>query len=275
MGESDTAISEPNRTSVCKITAVLPITRPQRVLEMAKQIAALDVEGIDLELLIILDNKNVRLRDTELAFRKVCNYPMEVFHTKNSLPGEFNVYARRGRIKDVMNIAREKISKNADYVFILEDDTNIEFFYLKTLLNTFKSDSKSIGVVSGVQSGRHGIKHIGVWHTDNIENPTRLYSAAFKDSISIEEADAAGLYCSLVSASLFRNTEFRTDFFGCDINFGLDIKKQGYKVLIDWSLRCGHAIKDKVLEVDQNCSQALFLLENEHWKLVKEYPASI
>jgi hypothetical protein len=65
-------------------------------------------------------------------------------------------------------------------------------------------------------------------------------------SQGLQEIDAGGLYCALIDADLYKMHTFEPldkqgwNGLSCDVNFGLYLRQQGYKCLIDWDLQTDH-----------------------------------
>jgi hypothetical protein len=87
------------------------------------------------------------------------------------------------------------------------------------------------GLVSGVQLGRHGIAHVGVWVADDVYEPTTITSVMPTD-VQIVEVDATGLYCALIKRANYMGHNFGVfdpDAFGPDIALGLSLRASGFK----------------------------------------------
>ncbi len=229
-----------------KITIVLPLSRDWRVEPMREQLETLHTEGLDIDLLVIVDNHEIRLDWHHLNPR--------IKYMDQNHPGEANSYARRQRIADIMNLARTFTPSDSDYVFILEDDTELKPHYLRNLFGSFITGTKNdtqetTGLISGIQAGRWASSMLGIWKTDNIENPTVWETLPLPNQkySPLKKVDATGIYCTLVHAHLFRDTPFHCTYQGPDVNFGLDIRRKGYQNYINQKLLCGHATRTKTL----------------------------
>ncbi len=221
------------------VTVVLPLSRHWRVEAMEDQLLDLDTDGIDVNLLVIVDSQDFTISWPQLK-------PQIVYMDENH-PGEINAYARRQRIADIMNLARQHVP-DSDYVFIVEDDTEIKSHYLKTLVETYQHLEKTYGapgILSGVQAGRWASSMLGIWDTDNKDNPTIWETRPLGEGL--EPCTATGIYCSLTQTKLFKDTPFRTTYQGPDVNFGLDLRLKDRTNWVKWDLICGHVTQTKTI----------------------------
>ena len=99
---------------------------------------------------------------------KLCVY------RKKGVPTVSSVRRRRQRIADIHNEIRGLLNKG-DYILLLEDDTLFPTNSLKTLLKQ-ASQTPNFGVLSAIQLGRWGYKHIGAWDFDDIYDPDLIIS---------------------------------------------------------------------------------------------------
>ncbi len=218
-----------------KITIVLPLSREWRVEPMREQLETLDTEGLEVDLLVIIDNHEIKLYDWP--------HDPRILYMDQNHPGESNSYARRQRIADIMNLARTNI--DSDYTFILEDDTQIESHYLQTLVSHM-STRKNVGLISGIQAGRWASSMNGIWKTDNIFNP-HIWETLPSTPKTLKPVDATGIYCTLTPTKLFQQTPFRCTYQGPDVNYGLDLRTKGYTNYADLNLTCGHVTRTKTI----------------------------
>lgn len=228
-----------------KITIVLPLSRDWRVEPMREQLETLHTEGLEIDLLVIIDNHEIKLDWYDLNPR--------IKYMDQNHPGEANSYARRQRIADIMNLARTFTPEDTNYVFILEDDTEIKPHYLKALLPYGSmhtaGDEYSRSLSSGIQAGRWASSMLGIWKVDNLEYPTTIETLRYSNNSTgwTTEVDATGIYCTVTDARDFRETPFRCDYQGPDVNYCLDIKRKGTNIYAQWDLLCGHATRTKTL----------------------------
>lgn len=209
-----------------KVTIVLPLSRDWRVDAMREQLDTLDITGLEIDLLVIVDNHEIRL-----------DWDARIHYMDQNHPGESNSYARRQRIADILNLARSLTPDDSDYVFLLEDDTEIKPYYLKTLIGP--------GINSAIQAGRWASSMIGIWKTDNINEPTIWETLPL--SKGTQQVDATGIYCTLIETKHFKDTPFRCTYQGPDVNFCLDLKRKGVPIYAHWDLLCGHVTRSKTI----------------------------
>lgn len=230
---------------------------------MADQIFSLIVPDIQVELVLVVDNIEIPKSTIHRCFGR---FPYKLHYTGLPLPSEQNLGQRRTRIADNMNTARGMVG-NSDYTFLLEDDTDIKQDYLTALIENMHSDA---GIISGVQAGRHGLYHIGAWNTDDIDNPTLFETVPYSNS-GLRAVDATGFYCCLLSTKLFQSTTIPCEPLpvGPDVQFGLQLRKQGYSNFIVDDLKCGHIEETRVVMPSKECVQVRFKKTGEKWNLTK------
>jgi len=241
-----------------KITILLPVSRLYRFSDVIKQIATLERGDNEISILLISDNPLI----THERFRdciKLYNISeLRSYFVETRLPplSEMNVPARRERIALIFNLAKSYIFKDSDLVFCIEDDTIIKSDYLLKLVNLYQGLSSSnipLGLISGVQVGRAGIRMLGLWKCDNPLDVQTLETLDWsKDNRGIEEIDASGFYCFVTSKKCFCDIKYKWGDFGPDVYFGLDLRRKGYVNFVDWDLITGHRTQAETI-YPNNC----------------------
>jgi hypothetical protein len=236
-----------------RVTVFLPISRMDRIEVMADQVNALETKNCRINfILIIVDNYWI---DNDEVIRIVGNkYPVIIMNTGNKPPHEMNIGQRRSRITDVFNYAR-KLIPDTDFVFTIEDDTNIRPNYLDRLISKFNlvnSREYKVGFISGVQVGRWGFKMIGAWNGFDYDDLKSAQTIPYTPENGLQEVDAAGFYCYLTKKNLFVNTNYKFGQFGPDVYFGFDLRFKGYHNFIDWSLIAEHVTNKGILVPDKD-----------------------
>lgn len=251
-----------------KVAVFLPISRREQAERLLNQVNELDTTDLEVELLLILDDKDLSFNDD---FIDTWKYPFRIVYTDEFRASEYNVGQRRGRITKSFSLAKRYMPA-CDFVMGIEDDTDVPTDALQKLLKTFDAYSNpsiQVGVVSGVQVGRWGFRMIGAWRADNVDDPLILETVPFNKQGGIEAVDATGFYCFICLRELFVRAEFKFNDFGPDVNFGLDLRKLGYHNYIDWSIVAGHIVdKNITLIPNHECVVIKYVNLNGEWKLV-------
>lgn len=251
-----------------KITAILPVSRTQyldRVIEsllnqtVVPRNLVVVFDGIDSEYLSVR-NRIVQLE----GINTVC-----VVSRNDSIA--HSISERRMHIVNVHNQMREIIA-DCDWVFSIEDDGILPPDALEKLIkNTTKYDN--VGMVTGVELGRWGIRYVGAWRVDNVFEPKNVKSLENKATEGgVEELDGSGLYCALIRADCYKSHEFFTNNgLGPDVNMGLYVRQQGFNNYIDWSIHVTHLTSKNGQEVEipateKASSISLLLLSGSTWK---------
>jgi len=275
MGKTESSIRKPDRTSVPTVrnlTIFIPLSRPWRIDRMVEQLGKLNTDGFQTTLLFVVDNAEIKEGHITEAFDKyeLPRYKT-IFHFTNNPPAsEHNANARRDRIKNVWLIAAEKVSNDADFVMTVEDDTDFDANALQALMSNYDNltaAGKQVGLVSGVQVGRWGLKMIGAWRADNVEDPKVWETIPFTRTEILEAVDAAGFYCFVTPAHLFKSAKYEWGWFGCDVMYGLECRQKGFENFIDWTVETGHVMQHKTLRPDESCIVARYERDGEKWKL--------
>lgn len=154
---------------------------------------------------------------------------------------QFDIGGRRKRISQLHNFAKEHI--NTEYVFGVEDDTIIP---ANALVKLGEQMIDGVGMVEGVEMGRWGVPYIGAWIVDNIDEPTEIVSMHKADGVV--DIDAGGFYCFITRAEYYKAHNFKpfdNNGLGPDVDFSLELRRKGLKVLADFDIECIHKAIDR------------------------------
>lgn len=281
MGNTQSVLPNGVRTNnriVKSVLVVVPLTRKWAVEMQAKQLARMNrFTDINVELLVFIDNADITEAYVTNQFEK---YEMPfAYHIASSgrrAPQEVRLFYRRERIKEMLTMVQGeilKIRRTFDMLFMVEDDTQIQSDALQRLLTDYKEltdQNIKVGLIEGVQVGRHGIRMIGAWRMDDLENPTVMATVPFNKSSFFEKIDGGGLYCFITPMELFLAHEFywHDECFSVDVTYGIELRKKGYTNLIDWTVTTGHADQNgNVLYPNENCTVAEYHKVGDEWKL--------
>lgn len=234
-----------------KVSILVPVSRPEFVNLVKKNLTELDLAGHEAELIIIVDNNKL----TEPWEMLEGKYPkMKVHHVNNGFkPPSGNIPRIRDRIANVRNESRELVGKT-DFVFSFEDDCEVPSHALRVLYEHWQELSRKgpVGLVSGIQVGRHGVKILGAWFVDNLQFPNEATSLGKNEVVTqIAEVHGTGMYCYLTPTKLYKAATYGWhEPVGPDVWYGLFLRLMGYKNYVDQRLVIGHRIKDMVLRPD-------------------------
>lgn len=253
MGKITSILPDSVRTAdgiVKSLLIAVPMTRKWAVEMQVKQLVALNkFTDIEMHILFYIDNED--LKASYVTDR--CEYyeltvPYTVHNTKNRAPHEIRLYHRRDRIRDMLTSMQKFITdmpQDFDMMFMIEDDTEVASDTLERLLVDYKTlceQDMKIGLIQGVQVGRHGIRMIGAWKCDNIHQPTKMATLPLNKSSLFQKIDGGGLFCFITPMELFLAHKFywHDECFSVDVTYGLELRKAGYTNVIDWSVITGH-----------------------------------
>jgi hypothetical protein len=172
-------------------TIILPISREQHLLKVFASLEMLECDRERTSLLAFVDG------DADL-FRTARNLVeqskfAERLCVHGNIPGErreFSINTRRRRISAIHNEIRKLIRPSDELLLLIEDDTILAADTLSKLMYDHLSYPHA-GFITGVQYGRSGINHLGLWRTDDVYDPTKLESSMLGSGV--DEVDAAGL----------------------------------------------------------------------------------
>lgn len=264
---------------VKSILMVVPLSRKWTVELQAKQIAAMHrFTDIDIELLVWIDNEEINNDFVVDKFEKYeLPFAYTVRNTGRRAPHEVRLFHRRDRIRDSLTQLQQHIRERGrkyDMLFMVEDDTIIQQDALHRLLMDWKElneQNVKVGLIEGVQVGRHGIRMIGAWRMDDLDNPTQMSTIPLNKRSLFEKIDGGGLYCFITPMELFLAHTFywSGECFSVDVTYGIELRKKGYTNIIDWSVITGHTDQNgNVLYPNEQVTVADYRKQEDgEWKL--------
>jgi hypothetical protein len=224
-------------------TIILPISREQHLLKVFASLELLECDRERTSLVAFVDGE----ADLFLTARNLVEQSKfaERLCVQGDIPGErreFSINTRRRRIAAIQNTCRELIQP-CDYVLLTEDDTVMATDTLSKLLSDHISHPHA-GFVTGVQYGRWGINHLGLWAVDDPYEPREINS--LMPGNGVEEVDAAGLYAMLMRYDLYSKHEFKPfgETLGPDVDAGIELRRLGYKNYADFNVWLDHLKPD-------------------------------
>ena len=247
------------------ITVFCPFTRPERVRRFFDDLASTDLKPEMTNLALIVDQhedeggKDIYARIMEEMNRT--NYRKFVIarnydHHVNPI----SIPIRRKRIAEIHEQAKDLIKAlDGEFVLGLEDDTIFTNLCVERLFRPFRDALSAphkhhkIGLVTAYAAGRWHNKIIGIWGFDNVNDPKQCWTEL--PGKDYEEIDAAGFYCYLTPTQFFLEHEYYSEDWqpwGCDVNYGLELRQKGYMNIVDWSQPCGHADGDIIITPNNN-----------------------
>lgn len=185
---------------------------------------------------------------------------------KNGRPSSSGITVRRKRIAQIHKEI-QKLHIDTTYVCILEDDTLPPPSGLHTLF-TLHTKYPHAGFVSGVQKGRHGVNHLGVWEVDNVYSTKEIKSMCVINGE--HEVDATGLYFMLLRTRVYKSIAIEETFeniLGPDVAIGMWLRRNGYTNYIDASVHCKHITEKGDTIVQGECERIIFNKVGETWKM--------
>lgn len=228
-----------------EVTIFMPVSRDTYLDRVFHSLEVLECDSQKVSLLVLVDGDaklfvDVRNRVEMSKFReRLC-----IQYKEKTKLRQFDLLARRIRISDIHNESKKYII-DCKYVFGIEDDTIVPTNALKKLLYDYMMYPYA-GFIGGVEMGRWGIPYVGAWKVDDVYETTRIESLPVGDGL--QQVDSSGFYCYITTRDnymLHKYEPFDNNGLGPDVNFGIQLRREGQDNYVDWSVKCTHKNKDK------------------------------
>ena len=232
------------RVVMPRVTIFLPISRPDFLEKLFSAIEFMDCDAEETSLVAYVDGdqelcetvqrftNNSKLENSQVIQRPDWNKD----RINNTADG------RRKRIAAIKNESRELIP-DCDYILSIEDDSIPPSDTLTRLLDAYAIYPYA-GMITGVEVGRWGIQHLGIWKADDVYETKEIYSLLPGEDI--QEIDAAGFYCYLTTRDRYIEIEYDVwlnNVLGPDVGWSMAMRQAGYKHYVDWGLNVAHMLK--------------------------------
>lgn len=256
------------------VSIIVPITRRWALPKVFKNLDMLYCDLNKTELLFYVDTPDPFILNDCNKYLRGSKYRRHaMIKSGNTRPTDVSVAVRRARIVESKERVKPYLAKESEYVFGVEDDTGFRRMSLNRLLDPITA-LPDVGFVQGVQAGRWDTKIIGAWRANDVSNPTMMETVAFEPKWPdgrdkyLENIDGGGFYCYITRTELFKKAEYRSDglCLGPDVTYGLDLKKQGLKCLMDWGLICEHFTEDQTILPGSDCQQLVYNKIGGQWE---------
>jgi hypothetical protein len=247
-------------------TIILPISREQHLLKVFASLELLECDRERTSLLAFVDGE----ADLFLTARNLVEHSKfaQRLCVQGNIPGErreFSINTRRRRITAIQNAIRGLLTP-CDYVFLTEDDSILPPDALSRLMSDYLAHPYA-GFITGVQIGRWGVTHLGLWGVDDPYEPSEVKSLT--PGQGTVEIDAAGLYACLIKYEHYAKHEFAPyeGLLGPDFAFGLALRCEGRKNYTDFGVWVEHFNGDGKALTRSNTKpvQMRFVREGSAW----------
>lgn len=150
-------------------------------------------------------------------------------------PGEFATGTTRRMRHAAMRCASVGLVPDTKYLLLLEDDTTVPENTWERLSDAV--DNHGYDWVSGFETGRWGCQCPGIWR---VQAGKRVYTPTPSDGL--EDCDATGIYLVLTTPEVYRSKPWDVwdNTYGHDVSIVYDMKRDGRRIGVDWSLECVH-----------------------------------
>lgn len=196
--------------------------------------------------------------------RKQTVQPDHIEFLVDSTPA-VGINARRLRIAENHENLKGIVGEHQpDLVWQVEQDAILPENTLETLLENYKQlESHTLGYVSGVQVGRHGIYALGAYKVGKDE-----FSSIDHKKTGLHQIDGGGFYCLLASANswLAGQASWNGEPWGPDVNWGLSLRKLGYHLYVNMDLHIGHKTqRGEIWPTHASTCNVRFVKKDDTW----------
>jgi hypothetical protein len=250
-----------------KVTIFLPISRADFLPKVFHALEMLECDPRNTNLFTYIDGPAdlyIAARNFTEASRfaqRLC-----VQRPQERAPKLFDIRNRRQRIAEIQNAAKEYL-QGADYIFGLEDDSVPRADALAQLQRDYALYPYA-GMISGIEIGRWGINHLGLWSVDDVYDPTVITSLMPGEGMT--PVDATGLYTYLTKAENFLTHHFEPwgDALGPDAQFGLALRQAGFMNYADFKVPVQHMCADgrSISLSNTEVQQVRLTRDGERWR---------
>lgn len=244
-----------------KITIVLPISRDTYLQRLFPSLEFMICPS-NTSILGIVDG-DMKLYEQARNYITTSKFKERLCIHRHGQP-QTTITSRRRRIAEIHNEAKQYL-KTAELLFLIEDDTLYHPSTLRRMFEVYK-DYPHAGFVSGVQIGRWGLRYIGLWEVDNVYDPTKISSSQLKSGVS--EIDGSGFYCMLTRKETYMKHTFEPydNILGPDFNYGLWLRREGYRNYANFDVHCTHLTQKEELKVAQVAQVKYEKGDDKKWK---------
>lgn len=247
------------------ITIVLPVSRENFLKQVFTNLEFMDCDREHTHLLVYVDG-DPRLYEAARRYTVNSKFSQKLcIYRSKGLPNPNSVIRRRQRIAAIHNELKTLINP-CDYIFMLEDDTLFPNNTIQKLVKNYAMYPYA-GFISAMELGRWGVAYIGGW---KVNDPYDIHEIkSIDDGNDLIEVDAAGFYCQFTTYKNYINYEFAPfeNLLGPDFNFGITLRRQGYKNYIDQSIKCRHlTLKGEVAFGKDDITGVTYTKEGNKWQ---------
>lgn len=238
-----------------KITIVMPVSRKDYLQQIFAYLELANCDNERTNLLVIVDGDDRTFLDarnrTEMS---KFNERLCVKFQDDVGVESISIKDRRTRISSIHNQIKSYIG-DCDYVLGIEDDTLIPFNTIEKLVSDYRIFPHA-GFIEGLELGRRSTTYVGAWRADDIYNMSSIATLSEEDIQSeFVEIDSGGFYCFITKRDTYVTHNFKPfldNELGPDVNFGIELRKQGYTNYLDTSLRCIHRSGSRSISYPKN-----------------------
>ena len=114
--------------------------------------------------------------------------------------------------------------------------------------------------------GRARDASYGAWNIDPLEEPERISTISHRE-LGTQEVDGLGWYCYITHTKLYKeaNYHYEGTCLGPDVCYTLDLRRQGYKALLDWGVPCTHRARHGDLKPSKDVKVTHWIKERGEW----------
>lgn len=246
------------RAKMPKYTFFVPWTRYKYVEQMLNNINSIYFRHNETEVVFYVDTDDKRLWQRLIDWSILNQYVfngIKMIKSSNKQPADYDgtpeslhsVIDRRSKIVRMKEDSKQYIS-DTSVLFGIEDDTQVPSMAFETLRRLL--DNPNIAYAQGVQQGRWGEPILGAWRLDNVEDPKAIETVPFEHETDVIEIDGGGMFCYATPTHLYKEHKYYSwpaEPGGPDATYGFELRKMGYRCVMDFKLICPHLTDQGVL----------------------------
>jgi len=186
---------------------------------------------------------------------------VEKYHTgRKPLQNYGRTSERRVRIAQIWNEILNEINiERFSTLFSVEDDT----LPPEGAYRNLKSSLYNFDFITGVEVGRWGVRHLGIWYNKQIGDIEYLYSLPLQTGRGF--ISACGLYCFICKVKWLKDITVTGthEAWGADVEMTLEIFRRGGAVVADYDVKCEHHDEyGKVILVEEPIEMFTYALKD-------------
>lgn len=227
-----------------------PFSRAYPVTRFFESLRASDVPLELCEFVAYIDHDDAALIALVTAEAQALPCPRVTIHVTETPPPDDSAGTTPRRKRQALMRAHtfDFIRDDAELLLLLEDDTTVP---ADTWAKLTAMHADSYDWASGFEVGRWACPCAGIWRIEKTQLDSMMPTGG------VEDCDATGVFLVLTTPAVYkaRPWDVYDNRWGQDVTVTHLLKRDGYRLGVDWSLQCIHMGPDR----DWLCSEVVQL----------------